>query len=164
MLAYVLARSYQPAQVGQARAGAVVGSQPRQPEPPVARATPAAHLEAVEPAYQVAQRHRAPVAHAASGGSSSPSVYRPFVSTTRPVTASRTSASPTSSAGCRPASAATMAGLVRGTPSASSSRMSGATRATLASSSAEPVKTGVLRRGMWVRWRGFILAGRWARH
>jgi len=47
-------------------------------------------------------------------------VYLPSVSRTRSVTASRISVSATSSSACRPASVTTMAGLRRGTPSASS--------------------------------------------
>ena len=50
----------------------------------------------------------------------------------------------------------TIAGLRRGTPSASSARMSGATRSIMAFSSAVPVEDGGLVRGMRVRWEGSI--------
>ena len=66
----------------------------------------------------------------------------------RPVTASRTSTSVTSASACRPASASTMAALVRGTPSASNPRRSGATRSIMAFSSAVPVMAEGLVRGM----------------
>src|SRR4051794_35597617 len=62
------------------------------------------------------------------GYGSAASAYLPPLSSTWPVTASRISACTTSCLSCRPASASTIAGLVRGTPSASSSRMAGATR------------------------------------
>src|SRR4051794_16774359 len=55
-------------------------------------------------------------------GTSDANVYLPPVSTACPVTARRISVCTTSSLAHRPASAATMAGLERGTPSASSSR------------------------------------------
>ena len=67
---------------------------------------------------------------------------------TRSVTASRTRASATSPPSCLPASASTIAALVRGPPSASSPRTSGATRSIMAFSSAVPVMAGVLVRGM----------------
>src|SRR4051794_12612697 len=57
----------------------------------------ALHLEALDPADEVAQRHRAPGAHAASPAAR---VHRPSASATRPVTASRTSVRSTSSPAC----------------------------------------------------------------
>src|SRR3954452_23476481 len=75
------------------------------------------------------------------GYGSAASAYLPPVSSTWPVTASRISACTTSCLSCRPASVSTIAGLVRGTPSASSPRMAGATRSTMALISAEPALT-----------------------
>src|SRR4051794_31910894 len=61
-------------------------------------------------------------------GSAAASMYLPPVSSTWPVTARRMSACTTSCLSCRPASASTIAGLERGTPSANSSTIAGATR------------------------------------
>src|SRR4051812_33027824 len=69
------------------------------------------------------------------------SMYLPPVSTTWPVTARRISVWVTSCLACRSASAATMANLERGTPSASSPRIAGATLATVALTASEPASS-----------------------
>src|SRR3954451_12908207 len=74
-------------------------------------------------------------------GSDAAGVYLPPVSTTWPVTARRIRVWTTSSLAWRPARAATMAGLERGTPSPSSSRTAGATRATMALIASEPARS-----------------------
>src|SRR3954470_17213481 len=68
-------------------------------------------------------------------------VYLPPVSTTWPVTARRIRVWTTSSLAWRPASASTMAGLDRGTPSPSSPRTPGAVRATMALMASEPARS-----------------------
>src|SRR4051794_37219062 len=68
-------------------------------------------------------------------------VYLPPVSTTWPVTARRIRVWTTSSLAWLPAGASTMAGLGRGTPSASSPRTAGATRATTALIASEPASS-----------------------
>src|SRR3954471_14022316 len=80
----------------------------------------------------------------AAGYTLAASTYFPFVSSTRPVTASRIRASVTSPPSCLPASASAIAALVRGVPSASSPRTSGVARSIMAFSSAVPVMVGVL--------------------
>src|SRR4051812_40282659 len=73
-----------------------------------------------------------------SGADSCTKVYLPSVSITRSVTLSRINVLITSWRSCRSASASTMAGLDRGTPSASSPRVSGATRSIVALTASEP--------------------------
>src|SRR4051812_48207992 len=93
-----------------------------------------------------------------SGADSCTKVYLPPVSITRSVTLSRINVLITSWRSCRPASASTMAALVRGTPSASSSRTAGATCSIMALSSAEPALAAkALVRGMRVQWQGAVL-------
>src|SRR3954453_2067200 len=74
-------------------------------------------------------------------GSDAASVYLPPASTTWPVTARRIRVWTTSSLAGRPARGARMAGLERGTPSASSPRTAGATRATMALIASEPASS-----------------------